>query len=106
MLGGAKPFDDTHWFWSDQFEHELQYVGFASRWDRLIVRGSLEARSFLAFYLHDGVVKAVAGLGPGRNVRRAAGLVRLQRPVDPDRLRDEDQDLKALTRELSETPAG
>jgi 3-phenylpropionate/trans-cinnamate dioxygenase ferredoxin reductase component len=105
MLGGSEPFDDTHWFWSEQFEHELQYVGFAPRWDRLVVRGSLEARSFLAFYLQDGVVKAVAGLGHGRNVRRAAGLVRLQRPVDPERLLDEDQDLKALTRELSETPA-
>ena len=106
MLGGAEPFVDTHWFWSDQFEHELQYVGFAPRWDRLVVRGSLEARSFLAFYLQDDVVKAVAGLGLGRNVRRAAGLVRLQRPVDPDRLRDEDEDLKTLTRKLSEKPAG
>jgi 3-phenylpropionate/trans-cinnamate dioxygenase ferredoxin reductase subunit len=106
MLGGSEPFDDTHWFWSDQFEHELQYVGFARRWDRLVVRGSLEARSFLAFYLQEGVVKAVAGLGQGRNARRAAGLVRLQQPVDPERLVDEHQDLKALTRELSETPAG
>jgi 3-phenylpropionate/trans-cinnamate dioxygenase ferredoxin reductase subunit len=103
MLGGAEPFADLHWFWSDQYDHDLQYVGFADRWDEIVVRGSLEERSFVAFYLRDGIVDAVGGLGRGREVRRARDLVRARRPVDPDRLRAEDVDLKELGRSLMES---
>jgi len=77
-------------------------VGFADRWDEIVVRGSLEDRSFVAFYLRDGVVDGVGGLGRGREVRRARDLVRARRPVDPAQLRDEDVDLKTLGRSLME----
>jgi len=102
MLGGTEPFADPHWFWSDQYDQDLQYVGFADRWDEIIVRGSLEDRSFVAFYVRDGVVDGVGGLGRGREVRRARDLVRARRPVDPAQLRDEDVDLKTLGRSLME----
>ena len=35
MMGSTAPFDYIHNFWSDQYEHTLQYVGHATRWDRL-----------------------------------------------------------------------
>ncbi len=44
MLGKDEAFDDPHWFWSDQYEHNLQYVGHAIAWDEVVVRGSLEGR--------------------------------------------------------------
>jgi len=103
MLGTDAVFDDTHWFWSDQFEHNLQYVGFAAEWDRFVVRGSLEERRFVGFYVRDGVVKVVVGVDRGRDVRRAAGLVRAARPVDLGALQDEDVDLKKLSRSLAST---
>ena len=96
MMGKDVQFDDPHWFWSDQYDHNLQYLGHAITWDELVVRGSLEDRSFVAFYLKDGLVEGVAGLDRGRDVRRSAGLIRARRPVDPAALRDEDVDLKAL----------
>ncbi|HEY1329913.1 MAG TPA: FAD-dependent oxidoreductase [Actinomycetota bacterium] len=96
MMGADEPFDDPHWFWSDQYDYNLQYVGFAARWDEIVLRGSLEERSFVAFYLKDGVVRGVAGLQRGREVRRSSGLVRAGLPVDPERLRDEDVDLRSL----------
>jgi len=98
MLGETEPFADPHWFWSDQYEHDLQYVGFADRWDEIVLRGSLQDRSFVAFYVRDGVVDGVGGLGRGREVRRARDLVRARSPVDPALLRDEDVDLKTLSR--------
>jgi len=104
MLGGSEPFADPHWFWSDQYEHDLQYVGFADRWDEIVVRGSLEERSFVAFYLRDGIVDGVGGLGRGREVRRSRELVRARRPVDPALLRDEDVDLKTLARVEGDAP--
>lgn len=96
MLRDGVVFDDPHWFWSDQYEHNLQYLGHARAWDDFIVRGTFEERRFLGFYVRDGVVDAVVGLNRGRDVRRAAGLIRARRPVDPKLLRDEDVDLKQL----------
>ena len=102
MMGTETVFDDPHWFWSDQYRHNLQYMGFAAEWDDLVVRGSLEGRNFVAFYLFQGVVKAVVGLDRGKDVRRSAGLIRARRPFDPAVLRDEDVDLKKLASQAAE----
>jgi len=100
IMGGTVPFDHPHWFWSDQYEYNLQYMGHAAEWDELVVRGSLEARDFIAFYVKDGVVLAAVGLNRGKDVRRSAGLIRSRWPVDVAALRDEDVDLKKLGAEL------
>jgi 3-phenylpropionate/trans-cinnamate dioxygenase ferredoxin reductase component len=102
MMGLQAVFDDPHWFWSDQYRHNLQYLGYAVDWDQLVIRGSLEERKFVAFYLSGGVVKAVAGLDRGKDVRRSAGLIRARRPFDPALLRDEDVDLKNLASQGAE----
>jgi 3-phenylpropionate/trans-cinnamate dioxygenase ferredoxin reductase component len=96
MMGRDEPFDDPHWFWSDQYEFNLQFVGFASEWDQVVVRGSLEERNFLGFYVKDGVVDAAVGMDRGKEVRRVAALIRRRRPVDLARLRDEDVDVRKL----------
>jgi 3-phenylpropionate/trans-cinnamate dioxygenase ferredoxin reductase subunit len=96
MLGEGAPYDDPHWFWSDQYDHNLQYVGHAVQWDEMVVRGRLEERSFVAFYLNEGRVEGVVGMDRGKDVRRARGLVR--KAVEPALLKDEDVDLKALGR--------
>jgi 3-phenylpropionate/trans-cinnamate dioxygenase ferredoxin reductase subunit len=101
MMGKDMPFDDPHWFWSDQYEHNLQSIGFAPEWDDLVVRGSKDERSFVAFYVKEGLVRAAVGLNRGKDVRRSAGLVRAGRPVATPLLRDEDVDLKKLIAELA-----
>ena len=40
MLGSAAPFDYIHNFWTDQYEHTLQYVGHTTTWDDFAIRGS------------------------------------------------------------------
>jgi 3-phenylpropionate/trans-cinnamate dioxygenase ferredoxin reductase component len=100
MLGKDEVFDDPHWFWSDQYEHNLQYVGHAIAWDELVIRGSLEDRNFTAFYVKDGLIEGVVGLDRGKEVRRSVGLVKARRVIDPALLRDPDVDLKQLAKEL------
>ena len=65
MLGSDAPYDYIHTFWSDQYDNKLEYVGHATKWDRFVVRGSLEARELLGFYLLDGRLLAAAGLDRG-----------------------------------------
>jgi 3-phenylpropionate/trans-cinnamate dioxygenase ferredoxin reductase subunit len=96
MMGRAESYDDPHWFWSDQYDHNLQYAGFAATWDEIVVRGSTEARNFIAFYLSDGVVLAALGLNRGKDVRRTMKLIRQKARPDPMLLRDEDVDLRTL----------
>jgi 3-phenylpropionate/trans-cinnamate dioxygenase ferredoxin reductase subunit len=64
MLGSDAPYDYIHTFWSDQYEHKLEYVGHAAKWDEFVVRGSLEGR-LVGFYLARGVVRAAVGLDRG-----------------------------------------
>jgi 3-phenylpropionate/trans-cinnamate dioxygenase ferredoxin reductase subunit len=96
MMGGTEAYDDPHWFWSDQFEHNLQYAGYAAEWDEIVTRGSTEDRSFVAFYLKDGVVLAALGLNRGKEVRRSMKLIRERAKPDLKLLRDEDVDLRKL----------
>jgi 3-phenylpropionate/trans-cinnamate dioxygenase ferredoxin reductase subunit len=96
MLGAGKPFDDPHWFWSDQYEMNLQMAGFALTWDRLVFRGSLEERSFTAFYLSEGVLRSVLSVNRPRDVRRSMPLIRAAVRPDPAALADEDVDIRTL----------
>jgi 3-phenylpropionate/trans-cinnamate dioxygenase ferredoxin reductase component len=105
MLGGAAPYAYVHSFWSDQYEHVLEYVGFAADWDRLVFRGQPESRKFLGFYVKDGIVRAAVGLNRGGDpedsktdgeLRAAATLIRCRVPVDPATLANEDMDLHRL----------
>jgi 3-phenylpropionate/trans-cinnamate dioxygenase ferredoxin reductase component len=65
MLGSTAPYDYVHSFWSDQYEHKIEYVGHVDRWDEFVVRGSIEDGKLIGFYLVDGVVRAAVGLDRG-----------------------------------------
>jgi 3-phenylpropionate/trans-cinnamate dioxygenase ferredoxin reductase component len=103
MMGKMEPYDDPHWFWSDQYDHNLQSIGLVSDWDELVVRGNLEERDFLAFYLKEGALMGAVGLNRGRDVRRCEQLIRARRPLDPTALKDEDVDLKKLAATIGGT---
>lgn len=96
MLGKELPYEEIPWFWSDQYEYNLQYAGFHREWDEIIVRGNLAERDFIAFYVKDGLVAASVGMDRGRDVRRSQRLIKARKAVDPARLRDEEVDLRTL----------
>jgi 3-phenylpropionate/trans-cinnamate dioxygenase ferredoxin reductase subunit len=96
-LGAGEPFADPHWFWSDQYDHQIQMAGFAPTWDRMVVRGSLEARSFCAFLLDTtGVVRGAVSLDRPRDVRRSFGLIAARAAPEPAALADPGVDLRTL----------
>jgi 3-phenylpropionate/trans-cinnamate dioxygenase ferredoxin reductase subunit len=97
MLDAGQPYDAVHWFWSDQYDVNLQYAGFHREWDQIVVRGSLDARSFLAFYLTRGEIDAVVALNRGKDVRRVMPLIKARGIVDPRQLEDEGVDLRSLS---------
>jgi 3-phenylpropionate/trans-cinnamate dioxygenase ferredoxin reductase component len=96
MLGRGQPYDEVHWFWSDQFDANIQYAGFHAAWDRIVVRGSLASRKFLAFYLTEGRVESVVAINQGRDMRRTFPIIKARVAVDPARLEDPNVDLRTL----------
>jgi 3-phenylpropionate/trans-cinnamate dioxygenase ferredoxin reductase subunit len=97
LMGEPAVFDDPHWFWSDQYDSQIQMAGFAPTWDRMVVRGSIEARSFCAFLLdRAGVLRGAVSLDHPRDVRRSLQLIRRQVRPDPASLEDPDVDLRTL----------
>ena len=96
MLGRPTAYDEIPWFWSDQYDANLQYVGFHSAWDQLVVRGRLDSASYLACYLNNGRIEAAVGLNRARDVRRVMPLIRSRAIVDVCRLEDEHVDLRSM----------
>jgi NADPH-dependent 2,4-dienoyl-CoA reductase/sulfur reductase-like enzyme/nitrite reductase/ring-hydroxylating ferredoxin subunit len=60
MLGRREPFDCVPFFWTEQYDFGLGYVGHAERWDKAEIEGSLEARDCAVTYRLKGRKLAMA----------------------------------------------
>jgi 3-phenylpropionate/trans-cinnamate dioxygenase ferredoxin reductase subunit len=99
MLGQREPFADVHWFWSDQFDHTISSAGLIPGSDgpgELVIRGSLEQRSFSAFSLDGDRVRAVISLNRPRDVLDVRRLIARDHSATAAQLRDESLPLKRL----------
>jgi 3-phenylpropionate/trans-cinnamate dioxygenase ferredoxin reductase component len=96
MLGKLEPYDDVHWFWSDQYDYNVQYAGFHSGWDELVVRGDLDQRDCVVFYLQEQRIAAAVAFNRGRDVQRVMRLIKARVEVDTAKLQDENTDLRSL----------
>jgi 3-phenylpropionate/trans-cinnamate dioxygenase ferredoxin reductase subunit len=96
MMGVREPYDDIPWFWSDQYDLNIQYVGHATKWDEVVLRGDVLARRFSAFYIEAGKLRAALTVNRHRDIRPARELIRQGVPVESGKLKDEEVELKSL----------
>ncbi|HEX8142304.1 MAG TPA: FAD-dependent oxidoreductase [Pyrinomonadaceae bacterium] len=87
MAGKAVEFDGVPFFWTRQFDAGLLYVGHAASWDEIIYQGDVPSQNFLAFYVKNDRVLAVAGMNRDREMAAIEELMRLHQMPTPDRLR-------------------
>jgi len=107
MYGSAAPYDYLYSFWSDQYEHKIEYVGHADSWDEFVIRGSVADAKLIGFYLVDGVVRAAVGLDRGGDpeldldgeMAACARLVAARARPAPATLADDHTDLWSLARQ-------
>lgn len=50
LLGQARPFTATPWFWSDQYGRKLQMAGLSAGADRSVLRGDLDGPAFSVWH--------------------------------------------------------
>ena len=98
ILGERASYDDIPYFYSDQYDLGMEYSGYAplTAGSRVVFRGDVESREFIAFWLHND--RVVAGMNVNvwdvqDDIQR---LIRSGARVDADRLTDTSVDLAAV----------
>ncbi|HKU96297.1 MAG TPA: FAD-dependent oxidoreductase, partial [Vineibacter sp.] len=85
-LGQDVHYDELPWFWSDQYDMNLQILGCPAHWPESVVRGDPASGSFTRFYLEDGHLSAVVSINAPRDLRAARKLLQTRKPVRPEDL--------------------
>ena len=96
ICGKSKAYDSAPWFWSDQYDLKLQMVGLSEGYDQFALRGSIEGRSFAAFYLREGRLLAADTVNRPADFMVAKRLLVAGRTLDVGLLADESIPLKSL----------
>lgn len=99
MAGGVEPYAEVPWFWTDQYDVNLQLAGAPERWGDLIWRGSTNDKAFTVFGVTGGKPIAAITVNNGREMRPARELIARQRAVDAARLGDAKVKLQDLAKE-------
>jgi 3-phenylpropionate/trans-cinnamate dioxygenase ferredoxin reductase subunit len=97
-LGEDASYDELPYFYTDQYDLGMEYVGYVEPggYDRVVVRGDLDRREFIAFWLAGGRVLAGMNVNVWDVGDPIKALIRAGRPVDPDALADPDTALADL----------
>jgi 3-phenylpropionate/trans-cinnamate dioxygenase ferredoxin reductase subunit len=98
MLGNGEAFQEVPWFWSDQYDVNLQMLGYTTPDKERVVRGALDERNFIAFFFDADRVIAAIALNRGRDIAATRRLIERRVTVDRARLADDDVPLKDLLR--------
>ncbi len=99
MLGREQPHDVVPYFFSDLADWaSLEYVGPAARWDRELVRGSLEEGAFSVWYLDGGRLAAALSIERSEDLAHARRLIAAGADLGEraEQLADSSSDLGAL----------
>ncbi|MFI6520939.1 NAD(P)/FAD-dependent oxidoreductase [Spirillospora sp. NPDC050679] len=90
MLGRAASYDDLPYFYTDQYDLGMEYVGGLPPGGdaQVVVRGDLDDLRFIAFWLQRETVVAAMNVNVWDVTDHTKALIRSRRPVDPARLAD------------------
>jgi 3-phenylpropionate/trans-cinnamate dioxygenase ferredoxin reductase subunit len=98
MLGKAAVYDRVPYFFTDQYDLGMEYTGYAEPggYDRVVFRGDVAGREFIAFWLSGGKVLAGMNVNVWDVNEAIQQLVRSGSQVDRGALADPDTPLDQL----------
>ena len=107
MLGQDVTYDRVPYFFSDQYDLGMEYSGWAppGSYDRVVIRGDLGGREFVAFWLSGGRVLAGMNVNVWDVTDAIQQLIRSRAVVDDKRLTDPAVPLETLVAESEGKPA-
>jgi 3-phenylpropionate/trans-cinnamate dioxygenase ferredoxin reductase component len=95
LTGDAKTYDGLPWFWSDQGDDKLQIAGLTTGYDRVVVRGDQQARSFSAFCYKADRLVGIESVNRASDHVFGRKVLAMNRSITPDQAADPAFDLKA-----------
>ncbi len=95
ICGKPEPYTAAPWFWSNQFDIQLQTAGLAIGFDQTILRGDPTSNKFSVFYYREGILKAVDSINQAAEHMTARKLIAAKANVAPDQAADAGFDLKS-----------
>ena len=96
IAGTDTPYTKLPYFWSDQYDVNLEYRGHASGEDRAVWRGDREGLSFSVFYLRDGLIDAVLSMNDSKTNELGGKLIESRQTVSESALGNSAVDLREL----------
>ncbi|MBB3043421.1 NADPH-dependent 2,4-dienoyl-CoA reductase/sulfur reductase-like enzyme [Nocardioides soli] len=96
ILDQELPKRPAPWFWSDQYELNIQTAGVVEGGDDVVVRGSVEDGNFCAFHIRHGRLVGTFAINRGRDVRVAMRMMESGVAVVPAELADTSNDLRRV----------
>ena len=96
MCGGDARYAEVPWFWSDQYDVNLQIIGLPDAWDRIVVRRYEKERSLTFAYVKHGRVIGGNALNAPRDIPVLRQLIQTRHPIDPIALADAARPLREL----------
>jgi 3-phenylpropionate/trans-cinnamate dioxygenase ferredoxin reductase subunit len=96
MLGQRGAYDRLPYFFSDQYDVGMEYVGFARAWDRVVLRGDPATRAFIAFWMLGDRIVAGMNVNVWDVTDPIQRLITERVRVDDRRLADPDVALEDL----------
>ena len=90
--------EEIPWFWSDQFDVNIQMLGVPTRWTIPIMRGNPQEDSSAIFFEENGYLTATITINQPRTMQVAKRLMARRKAVTRNQLADENVNLKALLR--------
>jgi len=94
MAGATEPYDEVPWFWSDQYDLNLQYAGAGLPWTEIVIRGEMGRPPFTVFYLDSGRLVAAAGVNDHHSIARLRHAMQRRARLTPAQLADPSFDLR------------
>ncbi len=94
ILGRPEVYDWQPYFFTDQFDLGMEYVGYADSGDEVVIRGDMSSGAFIAFWLRAGRVRAAMNVNTWKVNHDLRALIGLSIPAE--RLRDPGVDLREL----------
>jgi NADPH-dependent 2,4-dienoyl-CoA reductase/sulfur reductase-like enzyme len=105
MTGEPKPYAEVPWFWSDQYDMNIQLAGAAEPGLEIVWRGDRQSGKCLAFGLRDGRVRMAVAFNSGGEIRFAKRFIEGRTPLTAQQLADPAVKLKDLAAPARTQPA-
>jgi 3-phenylpropionate/trans-cinnamate dioxygenase ferredoxin reductase component len=100
ICGRPEPYAEVPWFWSDQYDVNIQMVGAPLATDRVVLRGDPAEGRFICFNLAEGVLVGTTAFNMAGEIRFARKMIEMHARPDAAALADPARKLKDLAAAL------